>query len=103
MELTVLSVPGCPHVPLLAERLDEILGGRSGVAVRYVEIASEQAAIEAGMLGSPTLLIDGTDVFAAQGAVAGVYCRLRLPSVPQLRAALTDGGGQPGQPRPARG
>ncbi|HET9894448.1 MAG TPA: hypothetical protein VFQ44_05895 [Streptosporangiaceae bacterium] len=97
-ELTVLSVPGCPHVPILARRLDEVLGQRSEIAVRYVEIDSEQAAIEAGMRGSPTLLINGADPFTAPSAVPGLYCRLDLPSLPRLRDAIT---GQPGPGLPS--
>jgi hypothetical protein len=92
MELTVLAVPGCPHAPLLEQRLAEALAGRPGVTVRRKEIADEAEAARWGMHGSPTLLIGRTDPFAPPGAVAAVACRLyrgedgRLEGAPSVRA-----------------
>jgi hypothetical protein len=45
------------------------------VVIRRREVADEREAAEAGMHGSPTLLIDGVDPFAQPGQAASVSCR----------------------------
>jgi hypothetical protein len=64
VELTLLTVPACPSVAAFEVRLAVALAGRPGVVVRRCEVADEREAAEAGMHGSPTLLIDGADPFA---------------------------------------
>ena len=106
MELTVLTVPGCPNAAAFEERLAAALAVHPGAAVRRRQIADEQEAAQAGMAGSPTLLINGLDPFAAPGQVPGLSCRLYrdaagrpagAPSVEDLRRALeqADADGQP--------
>jgi hypothetical protein len=99
MRLEILHVPDCPGVALLAQRIAEALGDeRIDHAITYRVVDDPAAAIESGMTGSPTLLIDGDDPFAARGLVPSLSCRLyradrgvdRAPSVAQLRAALND-------------
>jgi hypothetical protein len=98
MHVTVLGVPGCPHLPLLEKRLAQVLDSLPGVAVSCQVIATEDEAARSGMHGSPTILIDGIDPFAEPGQPASVSCRLYrdsdgrtdgAPSVRQLRDALT--------------
>jgi hypothetical protein len=97
MELTLLTVPGCPNAAAFEERLAAALAGRPGVAVTRREIGDERAAALAGMHGSPTLLINGTDPFAAPGQAASLSCRLYrddagravpAPSLAALREAI---------------
>jgi hypothetical protein len=97
MELTLLTVPDCPNAAAFAERLAAALAGRLGVTVTRREIADERAAAQAGMHGSPTLLINGTDPFATHGRAASLSCRLyrdeagrtgSVPSVEALRQAI---------------
>jgi hypothetical protein len=97
MELTLLTVPSCPNVAVFEERLAAALAGRPVVVVHRREVADEREAAHAGMCGSPTLLINGVDPFAAPGQVPGLSCRLypdvtgRLagaPPVEALRRAL---------------
>jgi hypothetical protein len=76
MELVLLTVPGCPNAAAFEERLTEALAGHPAAVVHRREIADEQQAAEAGMHGSPTLLIDGTDPFAAPGQPPSLSCRL---------------------------
>ena len=97
MELTLLTVPDCPNAAAFEERLAAALAGRPGVAVVRREIADERAAEQAGMHGSPTLLVNGTDPFAVHGQSASLSCRLYrddagrpgpAPSVEALRRAI---------------
>ena len=76
MELTLLTVPACPSAALFEERLAAALAGHPDVVVQRREIADEREAAEAGMRGSPTLLIDGVDPFAAPGQLPSLSCRL---------------------------
>jgi hypothetical protein len=97
MELTVLTVPGCPNGTLLEHRLTEALAGRMGVTVVRQVIDDPVSAARSGMHGSPTLLVDGVDPFAGPGTAASVSCRLYrgadglidgAPPVEALRRAL---------------
>jgi hypothetical protein len=76
MELTVLAVPGCPNVALLAGRLAIATAGLPGVRVIRRVVRDERQAAALGMRGSPTLLVDGEDPFAAASQPTGLGCRL---------------------------
>ena len=101
MELTLLTVPGCPNAAAFEERLAAALVGHPDTVVRRREVADEREAAAAGMHGSPTLLIDGADPFAAPGQPPSLSCRLyrdatgraaRAPSVEALRQVLAAPG-----------
>ena len=96
----VLSVPDCPNIPLLEQRLAEALAGWPAVTVRRVITSADEAA-RCGMCGSPTLLVNGHDPFAVPGKGPALACRLyqgdggRLegaPTVEALRRALERAG-----------
>jgi hypothetical protein len=100
IELMVLSVPGCPSVPLLEQRLAEALAGWPAVTVQRV-IASADEAAQCGMRGSPTLLVNGHDPFAVPGTGPALACRMYrgkggrlegVPTVDALRRALEQAG-----------
>jgi hypothetical protein len=76
MELTLLTVPACPNAAAFEERLAAALVGHPDAVVHRREIADERQAAQAGMHGSPTLLIDGVDPFAAPGQPPSLSCRL---------------------------
>ena len=76
MELTLLTVPACPSAALFEERLAAAQADHPDVVVQRREIADEREAAEAGMRGSPTLLIDRVDPFAAPGQPPSLSCRL---------------------------
>jgi len=101
MELTLLTFPDCPNAAAFDERLTAALAGHPGLDVNRREIVDERAAAQAGMHGSPTLLINGTDPFAAPGQAASLSCRLYsdetgrrgpAPSVEALRQAIAAAG-----------
>ncbi len=81
----MLHVADCPNVAIVLEQIAVACGDVSvPVATRLVETESEAATL--GMRGSPTVLVDGRDV-VGDGQV-GVACRLRLPTIDNLRAAI---------------
>jgi hypothetical protein len=96
MRLTILHVPDCPNVAPLQDRLAQVITA-DDVEVTLRLVDSEASAAELGMTGSPTLLVDGVDPFAAPGRSASLSCRLYrddtghlagAPSQAQLRRAL---------------
>ncbi|MFF2122544.1 hypothetical protein ACWDD9_27660 [Kitasatospora sp. NPDC001119] len=97
VRLEMLTVPQCPNESVLAERLAVVLADLPGVGlVRHV-VEDQEDAERLGMHGSPTLLVDGTDPFAAPGTPPSVSCRLYrsadgrvdgAPSVEELRRVL---------------
>jgi hypothetical protein len=100
MELVLLAVPDCPNAAVFEARLAEALAGRPDAALRRREITDEGQAAQAGMCGSPTLLIDGADPFADAGQVPSLSCRLyrdeagrpaAAPSAAAIRQALAPG------------
>jgi hypothetical protein len=101
MELVLLTVPDCPNAATFEERLAAALAGHPAAAIRRRVVGDEREAAEAGMHGSPTLLINGSDPFAAPGQPPSLSCRLYrdaagqtgpVPSVEALRRALTAAG-----------
>lgn len=87
LELTLLTVPDCPTAAVFEERLAAALAGCPHVIVRRHEITDEPEAAEAGMCGSPTLLINGVDPFAAPGQAPGLACRLYRDAAGRIAAA----------------
>jgi hypothetical protein len=96
MNLTILAVPDCPNLALLEQRLHTALAGRHDISITRHMIANEDQAARHGMHGSPTLLVDGTDPFAARSQSTGLSCRLYhtengiegAPSLPALCRVL---------------
>lgn len=77
MEIELLYVQDCPNVDLARERIFRA-ARRVGVTVELRErlIADEAAAASAGMHGSPTVLVAGTDVSGTDETGGSLSCRL---------------------------
>ncbi|WP_238072156.1 alkylmercury lyase [Rhodococcus zopfii] len=98
MRLEILQVPDCPNVGLLEQRIAQAVAGESiNLTITHRVLDDPAAAADAGMTGSPTLLVDGEDPFANPGLTPSVSCRLYpvegggvdgAPSAVALRAAL---------------
>ncbi len=88
VEIVVLYVRDCPHVGAVRSRLEDaarLAGVRTFVRVQ--EVTSADAAARLGMRGSPSVLVDGRHVLDGEGEPS-LACRLTLPTVEQLAAAL---------------
>ena len=92
MDVELLVIPDCPHAePALRLLLDALADlGLDRVQPRVTVVSSAAAQ---GFAGSPTILIDGTDPFAAPVPVSGLACRVYpgpagLPSRSSMHAAL---------------
>jgi hypothetical protein len=82
---------------LLEERLATVASGLPDLRVIRRVVTTEAEAAQAGMCGSPTLLIDAADPFAEPGQQPALACRLYqqddgslapAPSAGQLRLVL---------------
>jgi hypothetical protein len=98
MLITLLSVPDCPNLTVIEERLAQALDGREA-GMERIEVADPDQAGRLGMTGSPTVLINGVDPFSEPDAPASLSCRLYrgsdgrvegAPSVADLRRALDE-------------
>jgi hypothetical protein len=100
MDIQVLTVADCPHRAEAVARLRTALAAtRTEAAVVSERVIANQAqAVAAGMNGSPTILVDGVDLFAVEPAEPSVSCRLfpsqagheGAPTVDALIDALTN-------------
>lgn len=97
VEIVIVHVPECPNLELARARvLEAIEAAGVDASIHEVEVTTATAAEQAGMHGSPTILVDGRDPFSAAGAPASMSCRLYVadgrfdgaPPVPALIAAF---------------
>lgn len=96
MDVTLLYFQGCPNWELANAHLTVLAAERPDLTVtrRLVEAAEAECV---GFLGSPSIQVDGVDVFAGPGSQVGLTCRRYLtpdgvagaPTLDQLRTALT--------------
>ncbi len=98
MEIALLYFDGCPSWRIADQRLRAIAADRPDITVRHHRVDTVEEADRVGFHGSPSILVDGVDVFADAGAGVGLSCRLYQtpdgpagsPSVDQLRAVIPD-------------
>ena len=78
MEVTLRYFDGCPNWQMAASRLRQVLDGtgHNDVIVSYEKVDTPEEAERLGFVGSPTVLIDGSDPFASPGASVGLACRV---------------------------
>lgn len=96
MVVTLLFFDGCPNWQITDARL-EALSAEFGFDFDRCHVETDEDAQRLHFRGSPTVLIDGRDVFAAGDETVGLSCRMYrtehgiagAPSVVQLREALT--------------
>jgi hypothetical protein len=101
LEIRLQYFEACPHWRLAEQRLRAALAdaGRAETKVRRQRVETPTEAAAVGFGGSPTVLVDGRDPFAAGSAPEGLTCRRYrtergmegAPSVAQLRAVIARG------------
>lgn len=95
-DVTLLYFDGCPSWQIADQRLRE-LEGEFGFTVTREIVDTPEAAERRRFRGSPTILVDGEDVFASGDEPVGLSCRIYqtpdgpagAPTEAQLRAALS--------------
>jgi hypothetical protein len=100
MQVHVLHIDDCPNWSEATIRTRQALAtlGLADVSVEPVLIDTERKALDAGFAGSPTIIVDGSDLFPSEGRTADLACRVYytehglagLPSQEQLERALRE-------------
>jgi len=96
MDIALLYFDDCPNWKVADERLAAIAAERPDLTVSHHLVETLEEAERVGFHGSPSILVDGVDVFADPDAGVGLSCRVYrspdglagAPTVEQLRAAL---------------
>jgi protein-disulfide isomerase len=105
MRLQILHVPDCPGAEALDSRLGPLLAIRPDIQATRQVVTTQDNARRLGMTGSPTILVNGADLFARPGQQPSLSCRLYpdehghpgpAPTVAQLREAIWHLGSKPG-------
>ncbi len=99
MRITLSYFEGCPNWQVAYERLTQALSttGHEDLVIELVRVTSEEEAVTLGFAGSPSIYIDGVDLFAQETPRSGLSCRLYwtpegaggAPSLNQLVESLT--------------
>jgi hypothetical protein len=87
---------GCPNWTVVAGRLNAIAVDRPDVTVTRRRVETPEDAEAIGFRGSPSILVDGTDLFPDPSALVGLACRIYVtpngfagaPTLDQLRSAI---------------
>ena len=106
MDISLLYFDDCPNWKVADERLSEIEAERADLAVTRHLVDTLEDAERVSFHGSPSILVDGVDVFAGPDAAVGLSCRVYptpdgpagAPTMEQLRAALTAAAGTANEP-----
>ena len=95
-QIVIQYFDGCPNWQVADERIHTALRDRDNVTIAYQRVETAEDAQRLGFAGSPTILIDGIDPFAASDHPIGLTCRVYQtpggpagsPTVEQLSRAL---------------
>ena len=101
MDIALLYFDDCPNWKVADERLAAIAAERADLKVTRHLVDTPEEAERVGFHGSPSILVNGVDVFAEADTGVGLSCRVYrtpdgpagAPTVEQLRAALAVGNG----------
>jgi len=98
MKIEVLYVEGCPHFPATVNAVKRVLWQLSLVCpIVETKVGDQNTAMSIGLLGSPTVRINGVDVepSARQRISFGLMCRRYegsggVPSEELIRSAIVE-------------
>ena len=97
MNITVLHIANCPNWTMAVERATEAARGwGADVSVSDQLISTSDEAEKWSFAGSPTLLLDGVDMFPSDGHSPDLACRIYVtprglqgaPTSDQIRERL---------------
>lgn len=102
MRIELLHIDDCPNSAKAQERLEAALAalGRSDTAVHMRLLSSAAETVGTGFAGSPTITVDGADIFPTGRAANDLACRVYttpeglagVPTISQIAAALQERG-----------
>ncbi|WP_454810068.1 thioredoxin family protein [Paenarthrobacter nitroguajacolicus] len=102
MRIELLHVDECPNSARAYERLETALTGlgRTDLAVHQRRLTSESDIRDTGFAGSPTITVNGVDIFPTGSARSDWACRIHmtpdghsgLPTLDRLTEALRNHG-----------
>ncbi len=94
MIIEIISIPDCPNHHATVERVKSVLSSESS-AVTVVEriVSNEAEARDARFAGSPTVLVNGTDLEPLAEVSTNLACRIYgseggIPSLGLVKAAI---------------
>lgn len=101
MNIALLYFDDCPNWKIADDRLAAIAAERPDLTVSRHLVDTAEEAERVGFHGSPSILVDGNDVFAGPDDGVGLSCRVYrtpdglagAPTTDQLRAALAEHDG----------
>lgn len=96
MDITLLYFPDCPNWKVADERLQSLAVERDDIRVIHRLVETPADAQLVGFQGSPSIQVDGVDVFAETDGPVGLACRRYAtpdgvegaPTLEQLRKIL---------------
>lgn len=99
MDVTLLYFDDCPNWKVADNRLATVARDLPDVIITRHLVDTPEEAERVRFHGSPSILVDGVDIFADADAPVGLSCRVYQtptgpagsPTVEQLRAAMTRG------------
>lgn len=100
MDVTVLYFDGCPNWQVTLGHLEVLATEISDLHLSTKLVDTVEEAESSGFMGSPSVLINGIDAFAEDGAQVGLSCRVYhtpdglagSPTLNQLRDVLLQKG-----------
>jgi len=98
MDITLLYFDSCPNWKVASDRLNILASERPDITVRHQLVDTPKKADRFEFFGSPSIQVDGVDLFAEPGSQTGMTCRRYLtpegyqgaPTLEQLRTVLAD-------------
>lgn len=96
MDVFLLYFDGCPNWEVADQRLATVAAEHPRLTVTRHRVDTLEEAERVGFHGSPSILVDGVDVFAEPGDGVGLSCRVYrtpggpagVPTLEQLRTVL---------------
>ncbi|HAM26189.1 MAG TPA: thioredoxin family protein [Microbacteriaceae bacterium] len=98
MKVEILHIDDCPNWQEAGSRMNAALAltQHTDVAVTFKLLSTPEDAATVPFAGSPTITVDGSDLFPAAGRITDLACRIYrtptgfagLPTIEQLVDAL---------------